>query len=448
MVIKNGRAQARVAVLPVSEYLKGDYHMKRILALALALMLTLSVVSFAAAEEEPIVLTVFHYMAQATKQAGLDAIEAAFTELHPNVTFKNVYYNQGTDYFPQLSTALSSGDQPNIIMGNPGLYPDLVTEGYVMDLSDNAVIKGLNLPSGDLGDVSADGKIYGFPIDFKTWGIFYNKTIFAENGLEVPTTLSELNALQDKLIEAGISPYIRSFADAVYGDIEMRNTVWTRALEAGDTDVFESLMNGSKKFTDYPYFKEALENWTARLVGARNDDMSNTQDMALELFAAGDAAMRYDGSWNIGDMLAKNPGFEIGFFVVPIDDNGSAKMNVQVDQAFMVNPKAENSDMAVSFMEYWMSEGISWSETSQNPLVTGVVSDKLMPMVRTMAEVKSSGNIAHYGDFTKPLSAAFTTAWRTELTAYAESVLTGGTMTPDQCLENLQKAFDEAIALN
>lgn len=28
--------------------------------------------------------------------------------------------------------------------------------------------------------------------------------------------------------------------DAVYGDIEMRNTVWTRALEVGANDVFES----------------------------------------------------------------------------------------------------------------------------------------------------------------------------------------------------------------
>ena len=234
--------------------------MKRTLAILLALVLALSVCSFAAAEDE-ITLTVFHYMAQTTKQAGLNAIEAAFTELHPKVKFNNIYYNQGTDYFPQLSTALSSGDQPNIIMGNPGLYPDLVTEGFVMDLSDNEVIKSLNLPSGDLGDVSADGKIYGFPIDFKTWGIFYNKTIFEQNGLEVPTTLTQLNELQDKLIAAGIDPYVRSFADAVYGDIEARNTVWTRALEAGDKDVFEKLMSGEKKFADYPYFAEALENW-------------------------------------------------------------------------------------------------------------------------------------------------------------------------------------------
>ncbi|MEA5015181.1 MAG: extracellular solute-binding protein [Candidatus Limiplasma sp.] len=421
--------------------------MKRILVMVLALTLILSSFSFAAAEEK-INITVFHYMAQATKQAGLDAIEAAYSAQHPNVTFTNIYYNQGTDYFPQLSTALSSGDQPNIIMGNPGLYPDLVTEGFVMDLTENESIRALGLPAGDLGDVSAGGKVYGFPIDFKSWGVFYNKAIFEDLGLEVPTTLTQLNEVQQKLIDAGYDPYVRSLGDAVYGDIEMRNTVWPRALEAGDKDVFEKLMSGEKKFADYPYFAEALENWKLRMVAPRTDDISNTQDMGLEVFAAGGAAMRYDGTWAIGDMMNKKPEFEIGFFVAPIDDNGSAKLNVQVDQAFMVNPQAENADVALNFMEYWITEGIAWSELSQMPLLTGVTSDKLLPMVSTLAEMKASGNIAHYGDFTKPFSSAFTTAWRTELTAFAESVLTGGDMTVEQCLENLQKAFDEVIELN
>lgn len=421
--------------------------MKRILVMVLALTLILSSFSFAAAEEK-INITVFHYMAQATKQAGLDAIEAAYSAQHPNVTFTNIYYNQGTDYFPQLSTALSSGDQPNIIMGNPGLYPDLVTEGFVMDLTENESIRALGLPAGDLGDVSAGGKVYGFPIDFKSWGVFYNKAIFEGLGLEVPTTLTQLNEVQQKLIDAGYDPYVRSLGDAVYGDIEMRNTVWPRALEAGDKDVFEKLMSGEKKFADYPYFAEALENWKLRMVAPRTDDISNTQDMGLEVFAAGGAAMRYDGTWAIGDMMNKKPEFEIGFFVAPIDDNGSAKLNVQVDQAFMVNPQAENADVALNFMEYWITEGIAWSELSQMPLLTGVTSDKLLPMVSTLAEMKASGNIAHYGDFTKPFSSAFTTAWRTELTAFAESVLTGGGMTVEQCLENLQKAFDEVIELN
>ena len=260
----------------------------------------------AAPEVKDVTITVFHYMTQTTKQAGLDAVEKAFAEAHPeyNITWDNVFYNQGTDYFPQLQTALASGDQPEIMMGNPGLYPDLVEQGFVADLSDNETIKGLNLPAGDLGDVSADGKIYGFPIDFKTWGVFYNKAIYNQLGLSEPTTYTELLENCQKIADAGIDPWAHAFGDAVFGDIEMRNYIWTKALDAGDNNLFESLMDGSKKLADYPYFADGLNLWAQRLAWMRDDAMTNDQNAALEVFTSGQAAMMYFGSWGIGDLEA------------------------------------------------------------------------------------------------------------------------------------------------
>lgn len=403
--------------------------------------------------EAPVVVQVFHYMLQTTKQAGLKDVQAAYTKLHPNVTFKNIFYNQGTDYFPQLSTALASGEVPEIIMGNPGLYPDVVKEGFAMDLTENKVIKGLNLPKGDLGDVSSNGKIYGFPIDFKTWGVFYNVGIFEKLGLKVPTKQSELLEVADKIKAAGIDPWIHAFKDAVMGDIEMRNTVWPRALAAGNTDLFDSLMTGKKKFADYPYFLEGLKVWQQRMKYYRADALANNQDKSLELFVSGKGAMLYTGSWSVGDLVAKIPAgsdFKFDFFVAPIDEDGaSQKLNVQVDQSFMVNPKSKNAAVALDFMEFWITNGATtWSETTLLPLTTGKTSDKLLPLVKTLSSIKASGKIAHYGDFTKPFNTEFTTAWRKGLNEFAESCMTGGTMTPQQALEKLQKYFDDIIAKN
>lgn len=396
-------------------------------------------------------ITVFHYMTQTTKQAGLDAVEQAFAAAHPeyNITWNNVFYNQGTDYFPQLQTALASGDQPEIMMGNPGLYPDLVEQGFVADLSDNETIKGLNLPSGDLGDVSADGKIYGFPIDFKTWGVFYNKAIYNQLGLSEPTTYTELLDNCQKIADAGIDPWAHAFGDAVFGDIEMRNYVWPKALAAGDNDIFACLMDGSKKLTDYPYIAEGLDAWAERLAWMRDDAMTNDQNAALEVFTSGQAAMMYFGSWGIGDLEAMIAGsdFEYGFFVEPIDDEGGAKLNVQVDQAFMVNPNADNYDIAVEFMEFWVTQGAgSWSAVSLMPLLNGSTADNAPEIVKTLASIKASGNIAHYGDFTKPFNSQFTTDWRTYLTAFAESYANGSDQTSAQCLADMQAKFDQNIA--
>jgi raffinose/stachyose/melibiose transport system substrate-binding protein len=335
-------------------------------------------------------------------------------------------------------------------MGNPGLYPDIISNGYAVDLTNNSIIKSLNLSSGDLGDVSANKVVYSFPIDFKTWGIFYNVDIFNRLGIQVPTRQSELLAACKKLADAGIDPWIDCYSDAVMGDTQIRNTMFPRAFAAGDVDFYDNLMTGKKKVTDYPFVLEAMRVWRQRMQWARKDAMANNQDKALELFVSGQGAMHYTGSWNIGDISAKigNSGFKFDFFVPPIDENPqSQKMNVQVDQAFMVNPKAKNFDMAIKFMEFWMTDGaLIWSETSMMPLVTGETSDKLLPVVKTIAAIKSSGNIAHFGDFSKPFTAEFTTAWRRALGSFAESSVTGGIMTTEQALTNMQALFDNIIA--
>ena len=407
----------------------------------------------AASDGDQVVIEVFHYMTQSTKQAGLKAVQDAYQKLNPNVVFKNTVYNQGTDYFPQLSTALASGELPEIIMGNPGLYPDVVAEGFAMNLNDNVIINSLNLPAGDLGDVSADGIIYGFPIDFKTWGVFYNVNEFEALGLEVPKTQSEMLAVCQKIADAGKDPWIHVFGDAVYGDIEMRNTVWPRALAAGDNDLFEKLMSGEKKLADYPYMLEALQVWAERMQWHRLDALANNQDKALELFVAEEGVMVYTGSWGVGDLVAKVPegsDFKFDFFLAPIDENpDSPKLNVQVDQSFMVNPKSEYAEEALDFMEFWITEGAKeWTEKSLLPLTTGMVTDELLPLVKTLASIKDSGNIAHYGDFTAPYNSEFTTAWRRALNEFAESVMTDGKMTPEQCLDNMQDYFDDIIATN
>lgn len=406
----------------------------------------------AVSAEEDITIQVFHYMVQETKQAALLDVEAAYQAIHPNVQFENIVYNQGTDYFPQLNTALASGDQPEIIQGNPGRNPELVEEGFAMDLTDNEVINSLGLSAGDIGDASIGDTVYAFPIDFKTWGAFYNVTYFEENGLSVPTTHTEMLALCQQIADLGMDPWIHALGDGVYGDIEVRNTYWPRAVEAGDLDIHDKLMSGEAKISDYPYILEGIQSWAERMQWYRPDAIANDQNKAIELFVSGQGAMMYGGTWSVGDILAKTPegsDFELGFFVVPIDDEGSAKLNTQVDQAFMVNPKSENAEAAVDFLEFWLTDGAAtWSEATNMPLVTGATSDAMLPLVVTIAEIKASGNSVGYGDFTSPFNSEFTTAWRKGLNEFAESCVTGGDMTPEECAANIQEYFDNAIATN
>jgi raffinose/stachyose/melibiose transport system substrate-binding protein len=403
----------------------------------------------AKAQDGKVVLQVFHYFGQLSKQKGLNDVEAEFIKKYPNIGFENNYYNNGADYYQQLATALASGEQPNLIMGQPAVFPDVVANGYAMDLRNNQVLKDLNLPQGDLNDASANKILYAFPIDYKGNVILYNIDIFEKLGLQVPTKKSELLDTLKKIKAAGIDPWIQCYSDMVFDNVEVTATLWPRIKAAGDWDFYENLMSGKKKVTDYPYFIEALNNWTERIKGyTRMDSVSNNQDKMLELFVSGQGAMIYTGSWNIGDILDKSAGknFRFGSFLMPIDENpATPKMVVNLDQVFMVNPKAKNADTALKFMEFWMTDGAGpWSEATALPLTSGRISDKAHQTVKDLANIKKAGNIVHNGDFIAPFNAEFNTLYRRNLLSYAESIVSGGSMTPAQCLANMQTAFDTA----
>lgn len=431
---------------------------KRLIGTLLVLILAMTVI-FAAGtkdvqeKDEDVTIKVFHYMTQFTKTSGLEEIQRQFSEIHPNVKFENIYYNQGIDYFPQLQTALNSGDVPEIIMGNPSLYPELIENGYAMNLNDNAIIKQLNLTQADLGDCSYKGNVYAFPVDYKTWGIFYNTRIFDELGIAIPKTASELIAASKKIEAAGYDVWADWYADGASVDIQTRIVVWTRAAQNGDYDVFEQLMSGKKKLADYPYMQESLEDWARRLQFNRNDALSNSQNQAIELFVSEQAALFYMGSWSIGDIeaVAKgNPNFEYDFFLCPISENPEDTiMNIQIDDSFMVNPKSKYAGWSQKFMEYWMTEGgITWSEITNQPLTSGGTSPSLSPVTQAIAEAKKSGDYVGYGEFTTAYTSEFTSAWRKGLTEWAENVIKGGRLTPAQGLANIQKRFDNVIATN
>lgn len=408
-----------------------------------------------ALSSDPVTIHVLHYMVEGDKAKGMEAIQEKFTEQYPNVTFENTAYSQGTDYFAQLETAIASGDMPEIMMGNPGLYTDLIDGGFVKDLTGNAVIEGLGLTGADMGDVSYNGKWYAFPVDFKSWGVFYNKAIFEELGLEVPATQTQLLEVCQKLQDNGIAPWAQWYSDGASVDIEMRPVVWTKAIQNGDNDMFEKLMSGEKKIADYPYFQEGLECWQARMGNwARTDATSNDQTAANEVFISGQAGMLYQGTWNYGSIesLIKGTDFDYGFFFCPTDDTGDDPvMNVQVDQSFMVNPKSKEADWAVKFMEYWLTDCMGlWSDMSMQPCITGATTENTTDFLKTILDVKASGNAVGYGEFTLPFSSAYTSAYRKALTAFASYCCTGkatdGVDSVDSCLAYMQELFDDEYA--
>ena len=150
----------------------------------------------------------------------LDEYIAKFNLLYPNIHIEWTQVGSYDDVRDQISTEITVSNQPNIAY----CYPDHVARynlaGCVATLDNyidsDIVIKradgsteilGLTQEQKDdfiegyynEGKQFGDGLMYTMPLSKSTEVLYYNKTFFDENGIEVPTTWDELEAVCAKI---------------------------------------------------------------------------------------------------------------------------------------------------------------------------------------------------------------------------------------------------------
>lgn len=127
--------------------------------------------------------------------AQLEAIGAAYTAAHPNVTveIRGVPF---ADLLTTLKTQASSPGGPSIA----GIYnlwlPELVRDGVAAAVPEPQLtdVTG-NWPASAIGGASVDGTLYGYPNEINTYALNYNKRLFDEAGITAPpATWDELIA--------------------------------------------------------------------------------------------------------------------------------------------------------------------------------------------------------------------------------------------------------------
>ena len=152
----------------------------------------------------------------------LDAYIVEFNKLYPNITIEHEQVGNYDDVRKTISTEITVGNQPNIAY----CYPDHVAlynmskavqtldvlidaDKTVKDALGNESVIGLTQAQKDdfikgyyeEGMQFGDGKMYTLPLSKSTEVLYYNKTFFAENNLQVPKTWDELEALCKKIKE-------------------------------------------------------------------------------------------------------------------------------------------------------------------------------------------------------------------------------------------------------
>jgi raffinose/stachyose/melibiose transport system substrate-binding protein len=126
---------------------------------------------------------------------------------HPNVTIKiTVLENEA--FKAKLTTAMQAGKPPDVFQSwGGGTMNEQAQAGLIKDITDDTKpwIGTLNPAGVKLYQI--DGKQYGVPYNLGVVGVWYNKKLFKQAGIDgPPTTWDEFLGDVQKLKSAGITP--------------------------------------------------------------------------------------------------------------------------------------------------------------------------------------------------------------------------------------------------
>ena len=168
-----------------------------------------------------VTITFYHTMGAALREV-LDKYIVEFNKMYPNIHIEHKQVGSYDDVRSKIATEITVGNQPNIAycypdhvalynMGNAVITLDNLIASTVEVKRADGTTEVLGLTQEQLADFIpgyyaegacyGDGKMYTLPMSKSTEVLYYNKTFFEQNGLEVPTTWEEMEAVCARIKE-------------------------------------------------------------------------------------------------------------------------------------------------------------------------------------------------------------------------------------------------------
>jgi raffinose/stachyose/melibiose transport system substrate-binding protein len=303
---------------------------------------------------------IWHYESENAMAASWDYAMQQFQETHPDVTVE--FELKTFDQIQQTAQMiLNSSDAPDVMEVNKGnatagLY---ASQGLLTDLTDVAAERGwdqIMSPSiqttsrYDENGIMGSGPLYGVTNYGEFVMVYYNKDMFDERGLEVPTSLEEFEAIADAFVAEGITP----IAIGALDKWPVTQNFYELALYEADRDFVSAyeLFQGDLDFhgPEFTFAAERLLEHFNR--GYYSPDATGIgYGDANAAFVQGQFPMNLTGSWMFGSFLNDITDFEWGIFVMP----GKTLNTGSGGNLWVVPAGAQNKDLAYDFIDITLS---------------------------------------------------------------------------------------------
>jgi len=211
-------------------------------------------------------------------------------------------------YRQRLKTVAAANEMPDVFFAHAGTtIKEFFEGGFIQPI--NPVLDKYpdwknNFTDGAFGPLTFDNGIYAAPVNASVTSIlYYNKTLFEQNNVKVPTTWDEMMTAVKTFKDKGITPIALGNKAAWLAQSSILSSLADRVT--GTEWFLKAAKQDGAKFTD-PEFVQALTYFKSLSeAGAFQNGFNSIDNTQMEqYFVQGKAAMMIDGAWGITNMAS------------------------------------------------------------------------------------------------------------------------------------------------
>jgi len=413
--------------------------LKKIILLTLLGMMVLA--SSVVMAEEPVTITMWTWFDDF--QEALPAIVEEWNATHDDIKVEQQIFS--LDEYLQIMEASIAGNEEPDIFGPHTHVRGYGEAGITVDLRNHLDDDFIDhFTPSTIKQFTWSDKLYALPWTAQTFGIFYNKDIFEEMNLDIPSTWDEVIEVADKVREQ--NNIIQPIAFGNRGKWLGCDFFLPLITQVTDDPTLVLKMDRRGSYDadvtwDHPATVEAFE-LLKKLVDANvfapgMNGISN--DQALNMFYMGRAAMFISGSWMPKTLDRDAPDtLNWDVFEMPSYKSGSRNWTGNESGANLaVSKRSENIDEAIEFLKFMYDSDVhkrAMITAKGMPAKLETVEELEDPIVKKMSSwlVNGAPHIL-YGEG----------SW--DAVANAVQGLIGGQLTPEEAAAQIEADVQKAM---
>jgi raffinose/stachyose/melibiose transport system substrate-binding protein len=357
-------------------------------------------------------LKLWHYEADNSAMGiAWNAAIKDFKAAHPGVTvkFEAKSFDQIQKNAPMI---LNSNSVPDVMEYNKGNATAgiLSKQGLLTDLTsfvqkngwDKSLSSGVQTTAKyDAQGLMGSGKWFGVPNYGEYVMVFYNKDMFAKYGLQVPSTLADLEQVLAKFKSKGVTPISNAAAE-----YPAQQIFYELALSQAD----RSWVNDYERYTNpvdfhgkpFTYAADTMSDWVKKGYIAQNSAGVKAENMGVA-WEQGKFTIMISGSWWFGRFVSEIKNFQWGTFLFP----GNTLSPGSSGNIWVIPSKAKNKTLAEDFIKITMTKKIQnlMGNNGGIPVLadpSAITDAKSKELIANFNTLNENDGLAFYPDWPAP----------------------------------------------